>query len=197
MASSSSVYRANPLLPPTPAAHVAPLTATARRPKRGESIVMRSMNGSPLGEFIASEEDDDDDEGEESSSSSSEEEEDSEADGQEGGDDEDDDEWDLLERNEASKVEHQSASKSRKNKKDKKDKGKAGQRAQPSTSASSHTQPPTAASFAVALPTHAPSYDALKARWKDEMRARLLKADVSDAERKRLEEVLMASMGDL
>ncbi|BGP43775.1 hypothetical protein JCM10450v2_007973 [Rhodotorula kratochvilovae] len=174
-ASSNFIYRTNPHLPPTPgpSAPTAGAMGTARRPKRGESIVMRSMNGSPLGEFVASEEDDDD-EGE------------SEEEGEEE-EDEGEDEWDLLERNEASKVEHQSASKRRGGK------GAAGAGA----GAGKLTKPPSAASFAVALPAGAPSFEALKARWTEEMRARLRKADVSEAERRRLEEVLMASMTDL
>ncbi|GAA6051609.1 hypothetical protein JCM3770_003495 [Rhodotorula araucariae] len=169
-AGSNFIYRTNPHLPPTPgpSASGAGAGGTARRPKRGESIVMRSMNGSPLGEFVASETEDDVD------------------DAKGDNDDDDDDEWDLLERNEASNVEHQSASKRTRTK-----------RTAGPAAGGRPTQPPSAPSFAVALPAGAPSFDALKARWMDEMRARLHKADVSDAERRRLEEVLLASMTDL
>ncbi|GAA5927161.1 hypothetical protein JCM3775_002463 [Rhodotorula graminis] len=188
---TASVYRNNPHLPPTPgpssasfpgaatAAGVAP--TTARRPKRGESIVMRSMNGSPLGEFIASEDEGGDDDDESQSS------EDDDEDEGEGASDED--EWDLLERNEASKVEHQSASKGKKAKTKTKTQAKAS-----SSSSSSKTQPPTSSSFIVALPAGAPSFNEVKRLWVEQMQANLRKLDVGEAEKRRLEEALLASV---
>ena len=183
---TASVYRNNPHLPPTPApssasfpgAATGAAPTTARRPKRGESIVMRSMNGSPLGEFIASE-----DEGGESRSSSDE---------GEGASDDDDDEWDLLERNEASKVEHQSASKGKKRAAPPKSKSKAS-----SSASSSKAQPPTSASFIVALPADAPSFNEVKRLWVEQMQANLRNLDVGEAEKRRLEEALLASVPGL
>ncbi|GAA5839793.1 hypothetical protein JCM9279_005170 [Rhodotorula babjevae] len=183
---TASVYRNNPHLPPTPApssasfpgAATGAAPTTARRPKRGESIVMRSMNGSPLGEFIASE----DEGGDESRESSDEDEDDEGA--------SDDDEWDLLERNEASKVEHQSASKGKK--RAPKTKVKAS-----SSSSSSKAQPPTSASFIVALPADAPSFHEVKRLWVEQMQANLRNLDVGEAEKRRLEEALLASVPGL
>ncbi|GAA5924913.1 hypothetical protein JCM1841_005366 [Sporobolomyces salmonicolor] len=195
MASSASshnfIYRANPLLPPTPS-HASTTSNAARRPRRGESIVMRSLNDSPLGEFVASEEEVEDDD-----------EDDDEEDGEE-------DDWDLMERNEASKVESQSAG-GRGGKLAKKlnptsrgSKGKDAAAAAAATplprSDSARSIVPTAVAFdpSVALPTDAPSFDALKARWMAEMQAKLAaQQDLSEGERGRLEEVLRRSMNDL
>ncbi|GAA6015231.1 hypothetical protein JCM10207_003653 [Rhodosporidiobolus poonsookiae] len=140
------IYRAssaasNSVLP-TPS--LARTAGTVRRPKRGESIVLRSMNGSPLGEFVAS---------------------DVEAEEEEEEDGEGSEEWDLMDAHEASRSErpgHASPSKS-----------KSKRLTKPPRSASTSTSQvrvPTAPSFAVALPASAPSYDALRAAFLDEMR---------------------------
>ena len=131
---------------------------------------MRSMNGSPLGE------------GGESRSSSA-----------ESASDDDDDEWDLLERNEASKVEHQSASKGKKRAAPPKSKSKS----KASSSSSSKAQPPTSASFIVALPADAPSFNEVKRLWVEQMQANLRNLDVGEAEKRRLEEALLASVPGL
>ncbi|GAA5886439.1 hypothetical protein JCM5296_001907 [Sporobolomyces johnsonii] len=204
--SSNFIYRANPLLPPTPS-HASTTSNAARRPRRGESIVMRSLNDSPLGEFVASEEeelgsDDDDDD------------DDDDENGEE-------DDWDLMERNEASNVNSQSAGGTRGGKLAKKlkptskgsikDKDKATPASAAASAAATATAPlprsdsarsivPTAPAFdpSVALPVDAPSFDALKARWMAEMQAKLAaQHDLSDGERGRLEEVLRRSMNDL
>ncbi|GJN94095.1 hypothetical protein Rhopal_007169-T1 [Rhodotorula paludigena] len=203
--SNNFVYRTNPLLPPTPAFRPTSSSSvktpggggpgTQRRPRRGESIIMRSVNGSPLGEYVASDDDGGDGDGaielDDLCDSSDER--------SEGGEDED---WDLMERNEASNVEHQSAGKTKKGGRAAKvaSKGKAGagtsaknNKLTKSSSTRSVVVPPSSAAFDVALPAGAPSFEALKSKWMDDMRAKLAKAEMSDADRKRLEEVLLAT----
>lgn len=203
-ASSNFIYR-NPLVasasgvvPPTPqnyrtataggggrASTVSTNTSSfktiSRKPRRGESIVIRSLNDSPLGEFVAEESDDDD--------------EDASEDALEGDAEEHDDEheWDLMDKNEASKIEDPQQAKKRKNKL--KGKGKPPPLPQlplsPSLSQSQTTRVPSSSSFGINLPANAPSYEELKKRWKEEMLEKLRGLEESgDLQRKGLEGVL-------
>lgn len=163
---------------------------------------MRSVNGSPLGEYVASDDDGGDDNGDRDGDGTIESDDLSDSASEElsgGGDEED---WDLMERNEASNVEHQSAGKKKKGGRAAKVAGK--EKAGASSSAKNHkltkssstrsaVVPPSSAAFDVALPAGAPSFEALKSKWMDDMRAKLAKAEMSDADRKRLEEVLLAT----
>lgn len=162
---------------------------------------MRSINGSPLGEFVASDiEDDDEDESrqteaEEAATSSD------PADGVESEED-----WDLMDKNEASNVERQSLSKSAR-KRQQKGKSTAGSggggtsKAKSAASklvksASARSTVPSASAFEMTLPDGAPSFDALKAKWLNDLKQKLLQSDIGENERQRLEEVL-CSMADL
>ncbi|GAA6039823.1 hypothetical protein JCM8097_004241 [Rhodosporidiobolus ruineniae] len=147
-------------------------TQTVRKPKRGESIVFHSLNGSPLGEGVASDLD-----------------EDAEEEGEQG----EEEDWDLMERNEASRSEgtfraQRSPSKS-----------KLVKRPPPSSSSSSlaHPVPQLAAdAFSVPLPPSAPSFAALKAQLAEQIRREMLEAlreeaeegEVGEEERRRWEE---------
>ncbi|GAA6013908.1 hypothetical protein JCM11491_000467 [Sporobolomyces phaffii] len=203
-ASSNFIYR-NPLVasasgvvPPTPQNHrtatgggggrastvstnTSSFKTISRKPRRGESIVIRSLNDSPLGEFVAEESDDDD--------------EDASEDALEGDAEEHDDEheWDLMDKNEASKIEDPQQAKKRKNKL--KGKGKPPPLPQlplsPSLSQSQTTRVPSSSSFGINLPANAPSYEELKKRWKEEMLEKLRGLEESgDLQRKGLEGVL-------
>lgn len=144
----------------------------SRKPRRGESIVIRSLNDSPLGEFVAEE---DEEEGSEQ-----------EEEGEDG-------EWDLMERNEASKIEDQDKKKiSKKGNKLKGSKGKPpSQQGQPLSPSVSQTRVPSSTSFGISLPKDAPSYDELKKRWREEMLEKLKGLEESgDLQRKGLEGVL-------
>ena len=163
---------------------------------------MRSINGSPLGEFVASDiEDDDEDEpgqteaGEAATSSDP-------ADGLES----EEEDWDLMDKNEASNVERQSLSKSAR-KRQQKGKSTAGSggggtsKAKSAASklvksASARSTVPSASAFEMTLPDGAPSFDALKAKWLNDLKQKLLQSDIGENERQRLEEVL-CSMADL
>ncbi|POY74946.1 hypothetical protein BMF94_1922 [Rhodotorula taiwanensis] len=170
---------------------------TPRQPRLGESIVMRSVNGSPLGEFVASDIEDDDDDDDDGSEEPA-----TEGDNGPGSaaEDDDDDDWDLMDKNEASNVEHQSLSKSSSKKKrkgtDKASTGKGKSAGRLVKSASARSIVPSSKAFEVALPDGAPSFDALKAKWLEDLRQKLVKSDIGETERKRLEEVL-SSMADL
>ncbi|BGO95887.1 hypothetical protein NBRC10512_005337 [Rhodotorula toruloides] len=165
-ANANFVYRtttANPV-PPTP------LLPSTRQPRRGESIVLRSLNDSPLGEFVAS-----------SLSHSAEEEGEDGEDGEEG---EGEGEWDLVGEGEASRVEHLTPSSRLRSRSPKKPKSIA-------------VRPPTSTNFNVPLPPNAPSFEQLKVKWVEEVRDKLRAqaasegGGVGEEERRRLEEVLM------
>ncbi|BGP58417.1 hypothetical protein JCM8202v2_006086 [Rhodotorula sphaerocarpa] len=201
------------IAPPTPASAATTAMratgprATPRQVRVGESIVMRSVNGSPLGEFVASDvdEDDDVDDEEEGESDASARSGGQERNANDDANDEDDDEdWDLMDKNEASNVEHQSLSKSKKkragNKTTQKKKNldgtaSASNKLVKSTSSRSAAAP-SASAFSVALPDNAPSFEALKLQWLNDLKAKLRQAELGHAERKRLEEVLVG-MADL
>lgn len=199
--SGNFVYRQNDIPQPTPgrlppatrarldSSRGAAVEPTPRPPRLGESIVMRSINGSPLGEFVASDIEDDGD----AASTDSEGE---EAEVHDGGSEED---WDLMDKNEASNTEHQSLSRSaRRHQQKAKGKG-SGVRSAASKlvkSASAKSIVPSASAFEMTLPDGAPSFDALKAKWLNDLKQKLLDADMGENERQRLEEVL-SSMADL
>ncbi|GAA5879144.1 hypothetical protein JCM3774_002094 [Rhodotorula dairenensis] len=209
--SGNFVYRQNDILPPTPGrlplaarargdgSRHAAVEPTPRQPRLGESIVMRSINGSPLGEFVASDiEDEEEDEDDEAAGTDSNEEEtEAAASGAHGGDSEED--WDIMDKNEASNTEHQSLSKSAR-KHQQKDKGKGGGARSAASklvkSASARSTVPSASAFEMTLPDGAPSFDALKAKWLNDLKQKLLHSDIGENERQRLEEVL-SSMADL
>lgn len=175
---------------------------TPRQPRLGESIVMRSINGSPLGEFVASDIEDD---GEDESGQTEAEEETTSSDAADGVESEEED-WDLMDKNEASNVERQSLSKSAR-KRQQKGKSAAGSggggtsKAKSAASklvksASARSTVPSASAFEMTLPDGAPSFDALKAKWLNDLKQKLLQSDIGENERQRLEEVL-CSMADL
>jgi hypothetical protein len=164
--------------------------------------VMRSINGSPLGEFVASDIEDDDDEDE---SGQAEAEEATSSDAAAHGVESEED-WDLMDKNEASNVERQSLSKSAR-KRQQKGKSTAGSggggtsKAKSAASklvksASARSTVPSASAFEMTLPDGAPSFDALKAKWLNDLKQKLLQSDIGESERQRLEEVL-SSMADL
>lgn len=147
--------------------------------------MLQSVNGSPLGEFVASDVEDN-----------------------EAGEDED---WDLMDKNEASRAEDVAGAGKKKQAalaRSLSTKGKA--KAVPISSQSGKTitrkssrsrsssltgpgvSAPTANSFAVALPADAPSYDELKEKVIAGMRADLEKRVMSDQERRVLVESLEA-----
>jgi len=149
----------------------------SRKPRRGESIVIRSLNDSPLGEFVAEEDEDED--------------------GDEGGSEEEegeDGEWDLMERNEASKVEDHQEKKKRNKLKGSKGKPPSQSQqhqGQPLSPSISQTRVPSSTSFGIALPKDAPSYEELKKRWREEMLEKLKGLEESgDLQKKGLEGVL-------
>ncbi|GAA5902412.1 hypothetical protein JCM6882_002743 [Rhodosporidiobolus microsporus] len=174
--------------------------ATVRRPKRGESIVLKSLNGSPLGEFVAS----DDDE-----SSSSSEREDLIAEGDEDEDNaeeeeeaEGSEEWDLMSRHEASRSEAGAFSKANRSP----SKGKLTKKVPPvpalprSASAStSTTAAPSISAFDPSLPSHAPSFAALKAdfvrKMREELESEMMRElGIGAEERRRVEEIVGRSL---
>ncbi|BGP20517.1 hypothetical protein JCM10213_007675 [Rhodosporidiobolus nylandii] len=135
-AAANFVYRASTSVLPTPHRTSSRTAAsTVRRPKRGESIVMRSINGSPLGEFVASDVEDGAGGGVDGAEESGDEEEDE---GEEG------EEWDLMDRQEASRTERNTLPRSP-------SKSSAKLVKPPPRSTSSSTVP-AAATFAPALP---------------------------------------------
>ncbi|GAA5868068.1 hypothetical protein JCM8547_000796 [Rhodosporidiobolus lusitaniae] len=166
---------------PTPARPRTKATSTVRHPKRGESIVMRSLNDSPLGEFVASDV--------ELEPTPEEKEEEEEGEGSE--------EWDLLSAHEASRSEgtfNRSPSKGKLHK----------SRPPPPLSKSSSKSTisaPTKDGFDVSLPAGAPDFGALKEEFVRKMREELLRGLMGDdeggvgllgvEERKRVEEVVM------
>lgn len=151
----------------------------SRKPRRGESIVVRSLNDSPLGEFVAEESDEE----EEESSDTLE--------GGRGEDQEEDKEWDLMEKNEASKYEEDLPKKRKNNKLKGKGKPPSQQPLSPSVSQAQGTRVPSSSSFGINLPANAPSYEELKKRWKEEMLEKLKGLEQSgDLQRKGLEGVL-------
>ncbi|GAA6055847.1 hypothetical protein NBRC10513_002506 [Rhodotorula toruloides] len=166
-ASANFIYRttttSNPSNPiPTP-------LPSTRQPRRGESIVLRSLNDSPLGEFVAS-----------SLSHSAEEGED----GEDGEEEEGEGEWDLVGEGEASRVEHLTPSRLR---------SRSPKKPKPTTTA---IRPPSTKNFSVPLPPSAPSFEQLKVKWVAEVREKLRAqaeegGGVGEMERRRLEEVLM------
>lgn len=80
-------------------------SAIKRKPRRGESIIMLSVNDSPLGYLMADEVDDNNNPSQQGATEDEEEEEEEEEGEEEG------EEWDLMERHEASRVEEQGRSK--------------------------------------------------------------------------------------
>lgn len=163
---------------------------------------MRSMNGSPLGEFVASDIEDDDDEDE---SGQTEAEEATSSDAADGVVESEED-WDLMDKNEASNVERQSLSKSarKRQQKGKSTAGSGGGGTSKAKSAASklvksaatRSTVPSASAFEMTLPDGAPSFDALKAKWLNDLKQKLLQSDIGENERQRLEEVL-CSMADI
>ncbi|KAK4046791.1 hypothetical protein OIO90_006433 [Microbotryomycetes sp. JL221] len=176
----------NPRLPATPSSKVGGIT---RRPRRGESIMISSINGSPLGEFVASDvELEDGDENETMQSLGA-------------------DEWDVLDENEASRVEDNGRSSSRGSKMVKArkavKKGATGSQKLNSSVRSGH--PPTGpyssregagalatSRFEIELPKNAPSYEELKRKVIDDMRAGLATKVMSSEQRAYLVESLEA-----
>ncbi|BGP27881.1 hypothetical protein JCM10295v2_006859 [Rhodotorula toruloides] len=164
-ANANFIYRTkpayNPAVPPTPStAH------KSRQPRRGESIVLRSLNDSPLGEFVAS-----------SLSHSAAEEEEEEED-EEG-------EWDLVGEGEASRVERLTPSTSRLCSPTKKSSRSTKVRP-PSTKDFSVPLPPNAPSFESLKAKWVEEV-------REKLRAQVESEDggVGEEERRRLEEVLM------
>ncbi|GAA5963133.1 hypothetical protein JCM3765_003619 [Sporobolomyces pararoseus] len=152
-------------------------TTISRKPRRGESIVIRSLNDSPLGEFVAEESE------EEPSSDTLDEEE--EGEGGEG------DEWDMMEKNEASRAEDPESKKKQSKKNKLKGKGKPPQLPLSPSVPSGNTRVPSSSSFGISLPAGAPSYEELKKKWKEEMLEKLKGLeDSGDLHRKGLESVL-------
>ncbi|GAA5982561.1 hypothetical protein JCM10908_006699 [Rhodotorula pacifica] len=202
------IYRQNEPVPPTPSRSKSAASTSApgansmptpRQPRLGESIVMRSVNGSPLGEFVASDIEDEDDDNDS-------------ADSDEGDVEKDktdavasEEEWDMMDKNEASNVEHQSLTKAGRNRQqkggNKLSQSGAGRKAKSAASklvksASTRSTVPSASAFEIALPDGAPSFDALKAKWLNDLKQKLLHSDIGEIERQRLEEVL-SGMADL
>lgn len=152
-------------------------TTISRKPRRGESIVIRSLNDSPLGEFVA-------EESEEEPSSDALDEED-EGDGGEG------DEWDMMDKNEASRAEDPELKKKQSKKNKLKGKGKPPQLPLSPSLPSGTTRVPSSSSFGISLPANAPSYEELKKKWKEEMLEKLKGLeDSGDLQAKGLESVL-------
>ncbi|GAA5944787.1 uncharacterized protein JCM15063_001666 [Sporobolomyces koalae] len=147
-------------------------TSTVRKPRRGESIVVRSLNDSPLGQFVASDDDDQDDDDQDE-------------------DDDDAGDWDLMDRHEASKVEDQHPSGRMRNSKHlKKKPSQAIGKGQPPTVAATKVRVPSSTSFGIELPQDAPDYDKLKQKWKLEMIERLKQFQGLKLDGKNLEQVL-------
>ncbi|GAA5833734.1 hypothetical protein JCM11251_003215 [Rhodosporidiobolus azoricus] len=165
--------------------------ATIRRPKRGESIVLKSLNGSPLGEFVASDDDDEED----SSSTEEGQAEDEEAEGSE--------EWDLMSRHEASRTEAGAFSKANRSP----SKGKLTKAPPPPLTHSASTSSalaPSKPAFdpALSLPADAPSFAALKEAFAEKMREELRVAmggmeGLGEEERRRVEEIVGRSLRGL
>ncbi|GAA5912978.1 uncharacterized protein JCM6883_006276 [Sporobolomyces salmoneus] len=149
----------------------------SRKPRRGESIVIRSLNDSPLGEFVA-------EESEDLSEVSSDTLEEEDADGED---------WDMMDKNEASKIEDPQAVGGKEKRKNKlKGKGKPPQLPlSPSVSQAQTTRVPSSSSFGISLPANAPSYEELKKKWKEEMMEKLKGLEQSgDLQKKGLEGLL-------
>ncbi|KAM0789861.1 hypothetical protein ACM66B_006707 [Microbotryomycetes sp. NB124-2] len=166
--------------------------STARRPRRGESIVIQSINGSPLGEFVASDVDSN--------------ELDSEHDKSDREQRDDQDEWDMMDKHEASQAEdirrpRSGLSKARNVIKknptastkaaQSESKADGGAQSHPKTSGGSM---PAADGFQfrVMLPSAAPSYEELKLKVIADMRADLAKKVMSQEQRAHLLESLEA-----
>jgi hypothetical protein len=151
-------------------------TTIARKARSGESIVMKSLNDSPLGEYVLTESEDED---EEESSETLEQ------------DEEEGDEWDMMDKNEASKIEDPQEGKKKQRKNKLKGKGKPPLPLSPSVSQSQTTRVPSSSSFGISLPANAPSYEELKKKWKEEMLEKLKGLEESgDLQRQGLEGVL-------
>lgn len=157
---------------------------------------MRSLNDSPLGEFVAS----DIEEGVEEEGS--EEEDDDDEEGSE--------EWDLLERHEASRTEgtfSRSPSKSKLHKSKKPTPTTTSTSRPPLPSTSRSAPPPSAATFSPTLeiPSDAPSFATLKEAFVKKMRSELMAElaggedgnGMGEEERRRVEMVVMRSLRGL